>query len=93
MLTVSHDVSAVLPSQVSAADSNAACLPGDKLINSSIRMPRGIPPPPPSQPGIPQTTATSGDSVDDDTCDTNPLRRLRNVSSFRPVTTCGPRYQ
>jgi len=53
-----------------------------RLLNSSnVRMPLGRPPSPP------QTSVTSVDVSDADTCDTNPLRRLRNVGTFRPVTT------
>lgn len=67
-----------------------------RLVNSNIRMPLGIPPP---QQGIPPAqrrddtaiAATSVDSNDADVCDTNPLRRLRNVNTFRPMTTYAQR--
>jgi len=36
---------------------------------------------------------TSSDSNDANACDTNPLRRLRNVSTFRPMTTSTQRYK
>ena len=60
------------------------------LVHSNIRAPRGIPLP---QRAIPptddtQSPATSSDSNNADViCDTNPLRRLRNVNTFRPVTS------
>jgi len=89
------------------ADSNTACLPSQlprasltdnnhvRPANSNIRVPRGIPPP---QWGIPArddtpTAVTSTDASDVDVCDTNPLRRLRNVNTFRPTTTWTQHYK
>jgi len=86
-----------------AADTTlTASLPADspptdvnyvRPVNSNIRAPRGIPPP---QREIPprEVTVTSSDSHSADDSDTNPLRRLRNVNTFRPVTmSAAQRYK
>jgi len=89
---------ASLPSQLPRGYNNHVRQPPPpppvSAVNSNIRVPRGIPPPPPPRWGIPttrpsDTAVTSGgsDSTDAIECDTNPLRRLRNVSTFRPMTT------
>ena len=88
--TVTPCLTAYSP-RATVADSNHI-----RLVNSNVRMPLGIPPPqrgiPPAQHGDDTvTTATSVGSNDADTCDTNPLRRLRNVNTFRPVTTYAQR--
>lgn len=68
-----------------------------RLVGSNIRVPQGIPVP---QRGFPprenaETAPTSSDSNANaaDVCDTNPLRRLREVNTFRPVTTSVNRYK
>ena len=103
-VTNSHDV--LTPGPQTADSDTTACLPRPNHTDinhirlahhSNVRLPRGIPPPPPpTHWGIPprddrQVTATSDDG--DDACDTNPLRRLRNVNTFRPMTMSERRYK
>jgi len=91
--TADSGMSACLPAQsprLTLTDNNHI-----RLVSSNVRMPRGVPVP---QRAVPpqddtQTSVTPSDTNAADMGDTNPLRRLRNVGTFRPVTTSAQRYK